>query len=201
MLGKDFRRAATASEIAAMAQLLERDLAAGALGLVDRARVRPGHLFEPRRAASPWREVAARHGGRYISHVRSEDRWFWEAIDEILAIGREAKLPVQISHIKLAMRSLWGQAPQLLALPRRGAPARGSTSRADIYPYLYWHSTLTVLFPERDFENLDDGAPGARRDRAGRRPAARPLPPESRLRRDAPSPTSPKSAARLPRSR
>ncbi|HSN96999.1 MAG TPA: amidohydrolase family protein, partial [Candidatus Nanopelagicales bacterium] len=98
-------------------------------------------------------KVVADSGGRYISHVRSEDRDFWAAIDEILAIGREARIPVQISHIKLAMRSLWGQAPRLLAL-LDAARAQGIDVTADIYPYLYWHSSLTVLFPERDFENL-----------------------------------------------
>jgi len=95
--------------------------------------------------------VTARYGGRYISHIRSEDRTFWEAIDEILAIGREAKLPVQISHVKLAMRTLWGEAPRLLAL-LDDARKQGVDVTADIYPYLYWHSSFTVLFPQRDFE-------------------------------------------------
>ena len=96
--------------------------------------------------------VAAAAGGRYISHVRSEDRHFWDAIDEIVTIGREAKLPVQVSHVKLAMRSLWGQADRLLKTLDQ-ARAEGVDVTADIYPYLYWQSTLTVLFPERDFEN------------------------------------------------
>ena len=86
--------------------------------------------------------------------MRSEDRDFWAAIDEIVAIGREAKLPVQISHIKLAMRSLWGAAPRLLAL-LDAARRSGVDVTADIYPYLYWHSSLTVLFPERNFEDLE----------------------------------------------
>ena len=59
-------------------------------------------------------KAAAAMGGRYISHIRSEDRAFWEAIDEILAIGRETRIPVQISHVKLAMRKLWGQSDLLI---------------------------------------------------------------------------------------
>ena len=130
-------------------------MAAGALGLSTGLEYDPG-IYSSRAEVVELAAVAARHGGRYISHMRSEDRQFWEAIDEILAIGREAKIPVQISHIKLAMRSLWGQAPRLLArLDERAA--EGIDVTADIYPYLYWHSTLTVLFPERDFENLADG--------------------------------------------
>ena len=99
-----------------MARLLEQRDGGGRARPLDRARVRPRDLLRARRGAWTLARVAARHGGRYISHVRSEDRDFWEAIDEILAIGREAKIPVQISHVKLAMRSLWGQAPRLLAL-------------------------------------------------------------------------------------
>jgi N-acyl-D-amino-acid deacylase len=62
---------------------------------------------------------------------------------------------VQISHVKLAMTTLWGQVPRLLAL-LDAARAEGIDVTADIYPYLYWHATLTVLFPERDFENLEE---------------------------------------------
>ena len=152
VLGEDFRRAATAAEIAEMSRLLERDLDAGSLGLSSGLEYDPG-IYSTRGELVDLARVAARHGGPYISHIRSEDRTFWEAIDEILAIGREAKLPVQISHVKLAMRTLWGEAPRLLAL-LDDARKQGVDVTADIYPYLYWHSSLTVLFPQRDFENL-----------------------------------------------
>ncbi|MFP5356439.1 MAG: amidohydrolase family protein, partial [Gemmatimonadota bacterium] len=89
---------------------------------------------------------------RYSSHIRSEDRWFWDAIDEIIAVGREAGLPVQVSHIKLGMIPLWGQTDSLLKV-LDAARASGIDITADIYPYPYWHSTLTVLFPKRDFDN------------------------------------------------
>jgi len=153
VLGEDFRRAATAGEIAEMSRLLERDLEAGALGLSTGLEYDPG-IYSTQGELMDLVRVAARYGGRYISHIRSEDRRFWEAIDEILAIGRDAKLPVQISHIKLAMRSLWGEGRRLLKL-LEDARAQGIDVTADIYPYLYWHSTLTVLFPERNFEDLD----------------------------------------------
>jgi N-acyl-D-amino-acid deacylase len=153
VLGEDFRRVATPAEVEKMARLLESDMQAGALGLSSGLEYDPG-IYSSRGELIDLARVAARYGGRYISHIRSEDRKFWDAIDEILAIGREAKLPVQISHVKLAMRNLWGQAPRLLALLDQ-ARAQGIDVTADIYPYLYWHSSLTVLFPDRDFENLD----------------------------------------------
>jgi N-acyl-D-amino-acid deacylase len=114
VMGEDFRRAATVAEIAGMSRLLESDLKAGSLGLSSGLEYDPG-IYSARAELIDLARVAARYGGRYISHIRSEDRKFWEAIDEILAIGREAKLPVQISHVKLAMKTLWTQAPQLLA--------------------------------------------------------------------------------------
>jgi len=89
-------------------------------------------------------------GARYISHMRSEDRAFWDALEEIIRIGREAGIPVQVSHMKLAMLSLWGQTGRLLAR-LDSARARGVDITADVYPYEYWQSTMTVLFPERDF--------------------------------------------------
>jgi N-acyl-D-amino-acid deacylase len=151
VMGDDFRRRATPDEVARMRTLLGRELGAGALGLSTGLEYDPGIYSAPSEVIDLAR-IAAAAGGRYISHVRSEDRHFWEAIDEILAIGREAKLPVQVSHMKLAMLTLWGQADRLLRTLDE-ARAGGIDVTADIYPYLYWQSTLTVLFPERDFEN------------------------------------------------
>jgi N-acyl-D-amino-acid deacylase len=151
-LGEDFRRVAAPAEVAVMTRLLERDLDAGALGLSTGLEYDPG-IYSATGEVIALARAAARRGGRYASHVRSEDRHFWEAIEEILRIGREAALPVHVSHLKLAMRSHWGQAPRLLARFEE-ARRQGIDVTADIYPYLYWHSTLTVLFPERDFGDL-----------------------------------------------
>jgi N-acyl-D-amino-acid deacylase len=154
VMGEDFRRVARPDELARMRALLEREMKAGALGLSTGLEYDPG-IFSARSEVVELARVAAAAGGRYISHVRSEDRDFWDAIDEIIAIGREAKLPVQVSHIKLAMHSLWGQADRLLRTLDE-ARAAGIDVTADIYPYLYWQSTLTVLFPKRDFENRQE---------------------------------------------
>ena len=153
VLGKDFRRAASAPEIEVMRGLLREEMEAGALGLSTGLEYDPG-IYSTTGELIDLARVAAAADGRYISHVRSEDRKFWEAIDEILTIGREARLPVQISHVKLAMRSLWGEAPRLLKL-LDAARRSGIDVTADIYPYLYWHAGLTVLFPERNFESLE----------------------------------------------
>jgi N-acyl-D-amino-acid deacylase len=151
VMGDDFKRTATELEIERMRALLRADMVAGALGLSTGLEYDPGIYSAPREVVE-LAKVASSFGGRYISHVRSEDRQFWQAINEIIAIGREARIPVQVSHIKLAMRSLWGRADSLVRVLDR-ARTSGVDITADIYPYPYWQSTLTVLFPERDFEN------------------------------------------------
>lgn len=151
VMGKDFARTATPAEVDSMAVLLRQELDAGALGLATGLEYDPG-IFADRAEVLALAKVAAAAGGRYISHIRSEDRWFWEAIDEIITIGREATLPVQVSHVKLAMVPLWGRADSLIRV-LDAARASGVDITADIYPYPYWQSTMTVLFPERDFRD------------------------------------------------
>lgn len=151
VMGEDYRRPATASEVDSMAVLLRQGLAAGALGISTGLEYDPG-IYSATDEVLALAKVTAAAGGRYISHIRSEDFAFWKAIDEIIRIGREANVPVQVSHTKLAMRDLWGRADSLIKL-LDAARASGVDITADIYPYLYWQSTLTVLFPKRDFEN------------------------------------------------
>jgi N-acyl-D-amino-acid deacylase len=163
-LGGEQRREATEGEIAAMAALLEKDLASGALGLSSGLEYEPGIWSDPSEVLA-LAKLTAEHGGRYISHIRSEDRWFEQALDEIIAIGRVTGMPVQVSHIKLAMKRLWGETPRVIA-KLDAARAGGVQISADIYPYEYWQSNLMVLLPERDYtdraaieEALDQIAP------------------------------------------
>lgn len=151
IMGDDFKRAATAAEVRHMSALLDGEMGVGALGLSSGLEYDPG-IYSTTDELVALARVAARHGGRYISHIRSEDRHFWAAIAELIVIGREADLPVQLSHAKLAMRSVWGKADSLISILDS---ARGSGVRVtlDIYPYSYWQSTLTVLFPERNFRD------------------------------------------------
>jgi N-acyl-D-amino-acid deacylase len=151
VMGADFKRVATPAEVSRMSTIVANDMRAGALGLSSGLEYDPGIYSDPSELIA-LAKVSASFGGRYISHIRSEDFAFWHAINEIITIGREAKLPVQVSHAKLAMRSLWGHADSLVKI-LDAARASGVDITADIYPYLYWHSTLTVLFPKRDFEN------------------------------------------------
>jgi N-acyl-D-amino-acid deacylase len=153
VMGRDYRRHATAEELEQMVYLLGREMQAGALGLSSGLEYDPGIYASTDEMIAMGRE-AARHGGRYISHMRSEDRDFWQALEEHLRIGREAQVPVQISHMKLAMKSLWGQADRL-AQRLDEARRNGIDVTADAYPYTFWQSTMTVLFPERDYHDVE----------------------------------------------
>ena len=149
VMGTDFKRQATPDEIERMKQLLKTEMDAGALGLSTGLEYDPGIYSSPDEVFA-LAKVAGDAGGRYISHMRSEDRWFWAALDELIHIGRENRMPVQVSHMKLGMRSLWGQTDSLIRVLDR-ARASGVQVTADIYPYTYWASNLGVLFPKRNF--------------------------------------------------
>ena len=153
VMGDDFRRAATDEEVEQMKAMLASELESGALGFGAGLEYEPGIHSETSEVLA-LAQVAADAGGRYISHVRSEDRWFEDAIDEIILIGRETGMPVQISHLKLAMKRLWGSADDLIT-KLDAARADGVNITADIYPYEYWQSTIMVLLPDRDPTNRE----------------------------------------------
>ena len=153
VLGEDYRRTATDDEVAVMAGILASELESGALGLSAGLEYEPG-IYSETSEVLTLAHVAADAGGRYISHIRSEDRWFEDALDEIILIGRETGMPVQISHLKLAMKRLWGDAAKTLA-KLDAARADGVQITADIYPYEYWQSTIMVLLPERDYTDRE----------------------------------------------
>ena len=156
VMGEDYHRHSTPKELTEMVGLLRTEMEAGALGLTTGLEYDPGSFSATEELVELAREVAL-HGGRYISHIRSEDQYFWEAIDEIINIGREAQIPVRVSHIKLAMTRWWGQADRLTTKLDQ-ARASGVDITADIYPYRAWNSGfswLTTLFPDRDLDRRD----------------------------------------------
>lgn len=151
VLKEDAQRRASRQETAAMKPLLETEMNSGALGFSTGLEYDTG-IYADAAEITALAAVAQTHGGRYITHIRSEDKDFWAALDEAIEVGRRTGIPVQISHIKLSMKGLWGQADK--ALERLDAArAEGLDITADIYPYTYWKSTMTVILPER---KLDD---------------------------------------------
>jgi N-acyl-D-amino-acid deacylase len=153
VLGEDYAREATPEEVEAMKPYIAADMEAGALGLST------GLEYSSATKASTEEvialaQVAADHGGRYISHMRSEDSGFWESVEELILIGERTGMSVQISHVKLAMVSNWGAAHRLITRLDE-ARAAGVDVTADIYPYTFWGSTIRVFFPDLDYDSLE----------------------------------------------
>lgn len=154
VLGEDFKRTATQEEIDSMLTIMKADMEAGALGLSTGLEYDPG-IYSAKDEVLFLSKALPAYNGRYISHMRSEDRYFWDALNEIITIGKEAKIPVQISHFKLAMTNLWGKADSTIGILDK-ARADGVDITADIYPYAYWSSTIRVLFPSRNFKDVKE---------------------------------------------
>jgi N-acyl-D-aspartate/D-glutamate deacylase len=152
MGSENLGRPATNEELEKIKAILKDELSKGSLGLSTGLEYEAG-FYSNRHEVIELAKVAAAAKGRYISHIRSEDINWADALDEIIQIGREAKLPVQISHIKIALKDDWGTAPKLLAT-LQNARAEGIDITADCYPYTFWNSTLRVLFPKKDFTSL-----------------------------------------------
>jgi N-acyl-D-aspartate/D-glutamate deacylase len=132
--------APTEVELATMARLVAAAVEDGAVGLST------GLIYVPGQWASTDEVVAlasasAGAGGLYASHIRGEGTTLFAAVDEAIAIGDRAGLPVHVSHLKLDGPEVWGDAGELLAR------IHGADATADQYPYTAWNSYLWTLLP------------------------------------------------------
>ena len=85
-------------------------------------------------------------GGIYSTHMRSEGDSVLESIDEALRIGREAHVPVEIWHIKVAGKKNWGRMPEIVA-KINAARAAGADVTADTYAYTAWFNDFSAFVP------------------------------------------------------
>ena len=154
VMGKDLYRTSTPAELEAMKVLLARELRAGAFGLSTGLEYEQGHFATTEEVVELSR-VAARTGGFYISHVRDEADHVFDSFDEILRIGREAHIRVEITHIKLGATPVWHLAAARMPAYFAQAKREHVDLQADVYPYSYWHSTIRVTVPDRDYFNSD----------------------------------------------
>ncbi len=141
-------RAPTAAELKKMADLVDKAMKDGAWGLSTGLIYNPG-TYSKTAELIALAKVAASHQGFYASHIRDEGTEVFDAINEAITIGQEAKLPVHISHLKVSGRSVWGKSPDLLALLLQ-ARKKGYQVTADQYPYSASSTSLTAtLIPSR----------------------------------------------------
>ena len=151
VMGDDFRRTATAAEIVSMEALVDQEMRDGAIGLSSGLEYEVGSYASTEEVVAMAR-VAAKHGGFYISHIRDEADKSLDAMREAIAIGEKAKMPVQITHIKLGTVGVWGKAGEVVSMIE-AARKRGVDVTADVYPYLAWSSNLKVLVPDKQWTN------------------------------------------------
>ena len=151
VMGEDYNRPATEKEIQKMRALVEQAMREGAFGLSTGLEYdvgRPSTTEEIIELA----QVAARYGGIYMTHMRDEEEGMIEALREAIRIGGEAHLPVQISHIKMGNRNMWGKSAEAIKVVNR-AKSSGLDITADCYPYTAWASTIAILVPSRRHED------------------------------------------------
>ena len=90
--------------------------------------------------------VVRRRGGIYSSHTRNEGTDVLAALDEAIAVGERAGIPVDVIHLKIADRSLWGRMNELVA-KIDGARSRGVNVQANVYPYTRGNNDLATILP------------------------------------------------------
>lgn len=157
-MGNNTNRPATREEIEKMRTMVAEAMNEGAFGLstgLEYETGKPATTEEVIALAA----VAGRAGGIYISHIRDEADQTFEALNELIRIGREARLPAQVSHIKLGTVGVWGRAREAVSLIER-ARRRGQDITADCYPYEAWSSTIRVLIPSGRYDDPVDVARG-----------------------------------------
>lgn len=151
VMGADFKRAATPAEVETMKALVDRGMRDGAVGLSSGLEYDPGFYAKTDELVALG-SVVARYGGFYSSHVRNENEGAFDSWREAIEVGRRNRIPVEISHIKLGVKPVWGRAAEGLKI-LEDASREGIHVMADWYPYTYWQSSMYVLIETRDFEN------------------------------------------------
>ena len=137
----DLFRTATPDEIAAMREQLRDSLESGALGLSTGLAYASAFSAQTDEVKQLAEELTA-FGAVYTTHLRSEFEPVLDAMDEAFAIGRYARSPVVISHLKCAGAGNWGRSPQLLASLEKAA--LDQPVGCDCYPYAASSSTLDL---------------------------------------------------------
>ncbi len=141
----DVDRAPTPEELERMKGHVAEAMQQGAMGLSSGLIYAPAS-FASREEITELARVAARYGGGYASHIRSEGDRLVEAIEEAIAIGEGAGTWVQVHHLKASGRPNWGKMPQAVAAIE-AARARGVDVSADQYPYPASGTGLDAIIP------------------------------------------------------
>ncbi|MCP5112080.1 MAG: amidohydrolase family protein [bacterium] len=151
-----------------MKREVARAMEQGAMGLSSSLLMPPSNLATSEQLIE-LAKVARRYGGIYSTHIRDEGAGVFRAVEEAIRIGKEARIGVDIIHIKIADQKFWGQMPEVAAMIRK-AREQGHDIRANVYPYTAGQNNLRAIIPpwahdggnEKMLERLRDPAQRAR---------------------------------------
>ena len=135
----------TAREQADMEKLVEQAMKDGAVGISTGLIYTPGTYARTPEVVNLAKKVA-QYGGVYASHIRNEGQNVKQAIEEAIQIGREARIPVEISHFKVASKPLWGKSTETVELVE-AARREGVDVTIDQYPYTASSTSLESMLP------------------------------------------------------
>jgi N-acyl-D-aspartate/D-glutamate deacylase len=157
----------TAAELDQMRALVRQAMEQGALGVSSSLSGPPGSWIDTDTLVAMC-EAAAPYGGSYSTHMRTEGRGVFESVAEAIEIGRQAHVPVDIIHLKIAEHTMWGQMPELVATIAR-ARDQGVQVQTNVYPYRAGQNNLASIIPPWAYEGGSQALIGRLKD-----PALRP---------------------------
>jgi N-acyl-D-amino-acid deacylase len=138
-------RPPTHEELEDMKALLVEALEAGAFGFSS-GLIYPPSSFADTQELIELAKVMSPYGGIYETHMRNEGMGLLKSVEEAISIGRQANVPVQISHHKASAEKAWGSVNESLAMIKE-ARARGIDVTCDQYPYIASATGLTAIIP------------------------------------------------------
>lgn len=137
-----------------MEGLVDQAMKDGAVGLSTGLIYIPG-TFAKTEEVIGLAKAAARNNGVYASHIRNEENNAVEAVNEAINIGKEANIPVQVSHFKIGGKANWGKSDITLGLVKE-ARAQGWDVTIDQYPYTASSTNLGIRLPDWTFAGGND---------------------------------------------
>ena len=158
----------TTAELGEMKRLIAQAMEDGAMGL-STSLLQPPSSFATTANLIELARTAKQYGGIYSSHIRDEGEGVFRAVDEAIQVGKGASIPVDIIHMKIAHKTLWGRANELVAMVQK-ARDESYDVRANVYPYTAGQNNLSSIVPpwahdggrEKMLERLADPSSRAR---------------------------------------
>jgi N-acyl-D-amino-acid deacylase len=138
-------KAPTPEQLDQMRELVRNEMEAGALG-IGTSLIYPPAFYAKTNELIELCKVAAKYKGKYISHMRSEGSRLLEALDELIRISREAKIPAEVYHIKVSGQQNWPKIDDLLSRIE-AAQKEGPKVTADMYTYTAAGTGLDASLP------------------------------------------------------